>query len=121
MLKITVRRDKDGKIVTYSAAGHCNYNEPGKDIVCSATSALLQTAVLGVYKERVDAKACIKRGGLKIDLPDDMKLKEKAKFQIIFEAIFLGLKEIEKQYPANVSITEVFEKEVEEEKVEIKE
>ncbi len=121
MLKIIVRRDREGKIISYAAAGHCNYNEPGKDIVCSATSALLQTAVLGVYSERIDAKACVKRGGLKINLPEDIKPKEKHKFQIIFEAIFLGLKEIEKQYPANVSINEIFEKETEEEKVEVKE
>lgn len=35
---------------TINIQGHAEYAEPGKDIVCSAVSAILQTAQLGLYK-----------------------------------------------------------------------
>lgn len=119
MLKIMVNRDKEKKITGYLAQGHCNYASVGKDIVCSAVSALLQTMVLAVYSEKVNIAGSIKRGGLKINLPEKINSTQKNKFQIIFEAMFLGLKEIANGYPANVSIVEVFEEEEEEVKSKI--
>ncbi len=39
MININANR-KDGKIVYLSVLGHANYDEKGKDIVCSAVSAV---------------------------------------------------------------------------------
>ena len=89
----------------------------GQDIVCSATSALLQTMFLSVYSEKTNIAGSIKRGGLKINLPEKINSAQKNKIQIIFEAIFLGLKEIANNYPANVSLVEIFEEDVEEPEV----
>jgi hypothetical protein len=55
---------EDGKI-NISAEGHANYAEHGKDIVCSAISAIVQTTVMGLqavadqYPEHV--KVSVKR------------------------------------------------------------
>ena len=117
MLKITVNRDREKKITGYLAQGHCNYAPVGQDIVCSATSALLQTMFLSVYSEKTNIAGSIKRGGLKINLPEKINSAQKNKIQIIFEAIFLGLKEIANNYPANVSLVEIFEEDVEEPEV----
>lgn len=46
MVKITVDM-KSGKMLI-DADGHANYAPNGQDIVCSAVSAILQTAVLGL-------------------------------------------------------------------------
>ncbi|AMA72768.1 ribosomal protein [Aneurinibacillus sp. XH2] len=50
------------------AVGHANYAEHGKDIVCAAVSAIMQTALLGLqaiaeqYPEHVSLKVTEKKG-----------------------------------------------------------
>jgi uncharacterized protein YsxB (DUF464 family) len=38
---------EDGEM-NISAKGHANYAEHGKDIVCSAVSAIMQTTIMGL-------------------------------------------------------------------------
>ncbi|MBS7176260.1 MAG: ribosomal-processing cysteine protease Prp, partial [Clostridiales bacterium] len=56
---IVIRRQTDGITVT----GHAGYAEPGKDIVCAAVSALLQTFIESVNKQTTGKLKCDIRAG----------------------------------------------------------
>ncbi|MCS7234300.1 MAG: ribosomal-processing cysteine protease Prp [Synergistetes bacterium] len=100
MLRITLFYDKD--MINILANGHTGYAEEGKDIVCAAISALLQTFILWLEDEYGKSLYLEKRKGvLNFKFPAD----EKSKFVL---SIFLkGLKEISKNYPKYVKLEEV--------------
>lgn len=45
---ITVNVKDDGNTLNIEIRGHANYDQHGRDIVCSAVSAISQTAILGL-------------------------------------------------------------------------
>lgn len=100
MLKISLFREKC--TITIVANGHTGYAEEGKDIVCAAVSALLQTFVLWLkneYGEMLNLKK--KKGFLSFTFPAD----NKSEFVL---SIFLnGLKEISRTYSKYVTLEEV--------------
>lgn len=49
MIHVTFLRSQ-GRLVGFDCTGHADYAEAGQDIVCSAVSALTQTAVLGLVE-----------------------------------------------------------------------
>lgn len=78
--------------------GHANYAEHGKDIVCSAISAITQTAILGLdYYNGVTQKS--KDGFLSVEIYKDDHTTD-----AIMKTMLLGLEEIEKQYPKYLQI-----------------
>ena len=92
---------QNGKITGFETKGHSGYAEHGKDIVCSAVSALAITAVnsiekltdCGIDAETYDGymKACL------ISTDD-------CDAQLILNSMMLGLTMISEQYPKNVVI-----------------
>ena len=50
MIKIVIYKAKEGRIKGFKISGHSGYGIRGTDIVCSAVSALGQTAILGLLK-----------------------------------------------------------------------
>ncbi|NLK35279.1 MAG: ribosomal-processing cysteine protease Prp [Gracilibacteraceae bacterium] len=46
MIKIVIYKAKEGRIKGFKISGHSGYGIRGTDIVCSAVSALGQTAIL---------------------------------------------------------------------------
>jgi uncharacterized protein YsxB (DUF464 family) len=94
--QITIKRATNGFVIE----GHSNYAEYGKDIICSAVSALAQTALAGLIKySKVDYQ--IKEGYLKVDVKEP-----NLHSRIIIDTIFLGLKGIADMYPKHVQIKE---------------
>lgn len=100
MLRISLLYSKH--TITIVADGHTGYAEEGRDIVCAAVSALLQTFALWLereYRERLNLEK--KKGFLSLTFPVD----ERSKFVL---SIFLsGLKEISKNYSKYVVLEEV--------------
>ena len=45
MIRISIYKDRDGRINGFHCAGHAGYAESGSDIICAAVSALTMTAV----------------------------------------------------------------------------
>ncbi|WP_177159635.1 ribosomal-processing cysteine protease Prp [Anaerobranca gottschalkii] len=83
----------------YEITGHSNYSQHGEDIVCAAISALAQTTLLAI-KELVteDLTYDISSGYLKVTYPENLTEKQRADINLLTESMFLGLREIEKQY-----------------------
>lgn len=108
MIRILINRDANGKILGLSGAGHASFDEHGKDIVCSAVSALLQTAVLGLQtrlgESMVDVE--ISSGNLKCKLPRELSDRERECADVILETIISGLMQICHQYPKYIKMTD---------------
>ena len=106
MIKIFIFR-KSGEIIGFSGKGHANFDEYGKDIVCSAVSTATQQAVVGILGYlKLNPKVGNKDGYLSLDLKNCEIKDKRRELNAILESMYIMLKEIEKIYPKNLKIIE---------------
>lgn len=80
--------------------GHAMYDDYGKDIVCSAASSIVTTTVNGVLAlDKGGLSYMISKKGISIDIKN-----EDATTQILIGNMVSLLKELEKNYPANIEV-----------------
>ncbi len=99
--------DKDGQghITGYMVSGHADYAEDGYDIICSAISAITQTALLGLerhLKMKPSYDVNQEDGVLKVALnsaPTELT-------EAILQTMVYGVQSIAKQCPEYVRIQE---------------
>lgn len=104
MISINVVRDKNGFIWEFVVKGHAGYDKPGRDIVCSAITAIATTAV-GALEDIVGIKdSIVEEGYLRCTIPKDISQEDKAKVKLILETIIIGFKQIEFSYKKYVSV-----------------
>ena len=106
MTVITVYK-KGGRLVGFEAKGHSDYAEAGEDIVCSAISAVTQTAVLGIT-ELVKCPAAFEMQDGELCLILDASIIE-CKWQqaeLILGTMLLGLSSIQKEYSDYLKLIE---------------
>ncbi|HOO22194.1 MAG TPA: ribosomal-processing cysteine protease Prp [Clostridia bacterium] len=106
MIGITVTKGSEG-IECVEIKGHAGYAKYGKDIVCSAVSAIAQTALMGLMEisaKKVDFVKDDETGYLKFCAPKAESETERIKQQAILETMVLGLKDIQKGYKAFVKV-----------------
>lgn len=103
MVKIRIERE-DSKIRQFFAEGHTAFRKKGEDIVCAGISSILQTAILGLTDYLKVDLALRKEIG---DMSVRLKNPPTKEVEAILEAMLLGLREIEKEYPDRVKIIEV--------------
>lgn len=93
---ITVKRKPNGIEID----GHALYDEPGKDIVCAAVSALIQTLIASIEELTQD--------NLQYDLmPGLANLRYKnlsTGAQTLVDSFFVGVRMIADEYPAYVRL-----------------
>ena len=85
---------KQGKYCSFSCKGHAMYDDPGKDIVCSAVSMLVINTANAIDKltdSRLEGSDKDYISWVFKDTPDD-------KAVLLMDAMLLGLKEIETKY-----------------------
>lgn len=106
MINILIIYNKSS-IVEFSADGHSNFDELGKDIVCAAVSAVTQTAVIGLVDVlSIDVKLKRCDGYLKCILPADLSVEDRRNANIVLDTMFSGLKSIQYGYKDYISIEE---------------
>lgn len=112
MTAVTLSTGRNGVLIKCQANGHACFSQKGSDIVCSAVTILLRTAMQVLSQnERVTVNAdTSSRGNLafcvevKEDTPEtEMCLKYTADF------LRTGFTSLQKEYPENVSFTEAVE------------
>jgi len=104
MITINVVRDKSGFIWQYIVEGHAGYDEAGKDIICSAVSAVAYTGI-NALDELVGIKNYgIEDGYMICSIPTDLSPELKEKVSIILETIVVGFKQLELTYEDYVSV-----------------
>lgn len=105
MINVKIYRNEN-LILGFSISGHSDYRPRGSDIVCSAISALSQTAILAMEElahvnplwTRVD-------GLLECKLPDHLDPEASKTTQIILATIILGIENIASEYSRYVKVT----------------
>lgn len=101
MINVNVKK-RDEKIKQVVVKGHANYDEAGKDIVCSAVSALTIGAINSVeILLNVDLRPehNDKKGGLLAwEIPDLVDKNKDDQLQLLMKALVESLLMVEKDY-----------------------
>lgn len=104
MIKISVMRQDDDKIVGLSVEGHAGAGAYGQDIVCAGISALAQSVILGLAEHlHREITYDVKPGYLSVALKSEADDLTEATFSVAV----LGFREIEKSNPKNVSLINI--------------
>lgn len=104
MIRVIIFHDALGKIKGFNVKGHAGFSESGKDIVCSAVSAIVFTALGGLdelagfrnYKE------C--DGFIECFVPGVLGESESYITDIILKTMVIGLRQIEAGYGKYIRI-----------------
>ena len=109
MIIVNFYKDKQGYIKRYVISGHSDYDEYGRDIVCSAVSILSQTALMSFVSVcKVDEDDLIysidEDGFLDVSIPENLDDKTREEIQIIMKTMEVGIKSIIENYPENVTL-----------------
>lgn len=97
---------EDGRIVAVEAKGHTGYAPSGRDIVCAAVSAIIQTALLALDKvAHAQTEKTEREGYLRYKVTSrDGKTLEAS--DIILQAMKVGLQDISSGYPSYIKLEE---------------
>lgn len=109
MVTLTMLR-KSGRTVGFHSTGHAGFAEAGKDIVCSAISALTQTCYLGLtrvvgLREGEDLAVSIDESGeMSCVLAGDTREERLDKAELLFLTMEEGLRSIQESYRKSLNI-----------------
>ncbi len=109
MIRIAFYRGEADGFCGFSAEGHAGFADYGEDIVCSAISALCQTAYLGV-QEVAGAKNDThigESGDMRLMLLDPAESVSWANAQIVLHTLRRGLDAIANEYPDHITISDM--------------
>ena len=107
MIKIIIYKAREGEIMGFKVTGHSGYGTQGKDIVCSAVSALAQTALLGLMKvAEADVDYKIDEGYLACSIKDAGSDRKRIMCEAILGTMYEGLKSIKESYIKHIDIVE---------------
>jgi uncharacterized protein len=99
MIKVNINK-KDNLINSVSIKGHAEYNESGKDIVCSAVSSIVITTVNATLRyDQLSIDYVDKDGYIKIDV-----LKHDDVIDLLINNMVDLLEELEEQYDNYIKI-----------------
>ncbi len=104
MIKIAIIHNNNG-IKTVECTGHSGYAAQGKDIVCSAVSATVQTALLGLM-DISEVNYQRREGFLSFTCPEAKTAEDGIKQQAILRAMYLSLKDMQSGYKAFINLEE---------------
>lgn len=108
MIKVYIKKTDEGRVLQVTVKGHAGFDEPGKDIVCSAVSALTIGAVNSVEKLlKIDLKPeddQSKGGYLSWDVPmmDDYNIDDR--LQLLMKAMVESILMIEEDYSQYIQV-----------------
>ena len=109
MTQVTFYKRSDGMYTGFTAKGHAGYAKYGKDILCAAISALVESTANGIT-EVVGAKTdllAIDEGYVDIEIAETESDAIFQSAQILIETLYRALASIaeEKQYSGHIRIT----------------
>lgn len=101
---------KDNNYTGLRVVGHTGYAESGSDILCASISSIVQAGAMGIL-EVLGIKADIVRddekGLFEIHLPDNLSDELYMKSNIIFDTMYLSIKDIASGYKKFIKLEEV--------------
>jgi len=104
MIDAVVYKSSQGVIQGFKIKGHAQFSDAGSDIVCSAVSAIVFTA-LGGMDELAGFKSFQQKDGyIKCFIPDNLTGEQQTTTQIILKTMDIGLRQIEADYHKYVRV-----------------
>ncbi|NLX78155.1 MAG: ribosomal-processing cysteine protease Prp [Clostridiaceae bacterium] len=104
MIKAVIFHDALGRIKGFKVKGHAGYSEAGKDIVCSAVTAIVFTT-LGSLEEQVGFKDYKESDGfIECKVPESLGESESYIADIILRTLEIGLRQIELDYSEYIQV-----------------
>ena len=99
MIQVKVEKEH-AKYKKVTILGHAMYDDYGKDIVCSAASSIVTTTVNGILAlDKGSLSYMVSKKGVSINVKN-----EDTTTQILIGNMVSLLKELEKNYPANIEV-----------------
>ena len=99
MIQVKVEKEH-AKYKKITILGHALYDDYGKDIVCAAASSIVTTTVNGILAlDKGSLSYMISKKGITVNIKD-----EDSTTQILIANMVSLLKELEKNYPANIEV-----------------
>lgn len=101
MITITISRNEAGFIRQFAAKGHAGYAPAGSDIICSAITAIMTTAIGSLQDlAGLDVAKKLEDGNIECLLPDphDLTREQLRTAAVIGESMALGCRQIENSY-----------------------
>lgn len=106
MTYVKVRRE-NGHITEVKSSGHTMYADGGEDILCSALSTILQTAILGLLSVcgiEVDFKTDETEGLLELKVPHDLTKEQRHDADIVLETMLCGVSDLSEGYSDYINL-----------------
>lgn len=110
MIRVKIFKDDNNYIKKYTIDGHANYDNYGKDIVCSAISVLAQTTLLslvevcGLEEKAIKYSIDNEIGFLDVNLPKNIEISILEKTQIVLNTLIVGVNSVIESYPRYVTL-----------------
>lgn len=100
MIKVKVLSKDKTNIDTISILGHADYDEYGKDIVCSSVSSIVTTTINGIYEiDKTYLQVEEVKDGMVINI-----LKKDDICNKLIKNMLTLLQELSESYPENIKI-----------------
>ena len=99
MIQVKVEKEH-AKYKKITILGHALYDDYGKDIVCAAASSIVTTTVNGILAlDKGSLSYMISKRGMTVNVKN-----EDSTTQVLVGNMVSLLKELEKNYPANIEV-----------------
>ena len=96
------------RITGFSVSGHSDYDEPGKDIVCAAVSAVVTMAEATINDVcGAKAKVRVKEEDARVTLTLPASCDEEDTVQAVLAGMMLTLCSLRDEYPDYIEVLEV--------------
>lgn len=100
MIKVKVLSKDKKNIDTISILGHADYDEYGKDIVCSSVSSIVTTTINGIYEiDKTYLQVEEVKDGMVINILKNDDICNK-----LIKNMLTLLQELSESYPENIKI-----------------
>ena len=107
MTKISVYK-KGNHIAKYVVLGHTGYADEGSDIVCAAVSTVATHTLNGLTEiVKIPVGYEIRDAYLECIVPDNLSEEERKQSDILLDAMYQTLKNLEEQYKEYITIIDM--------------
>ncbi len=104
MVEVCLLVDGEGRYRGLTVEGHAGYDQAGRDIVCAAISAVVQTALMGLERLVPDyGSSRVDKGRVELRLKGPAVAPSPGWY--IIETMLVGLRDIAGSFPERLRIT----------------
>lgn len=106
MIRVGIRRDRDGRVRELSCTGHARFDaEGGVDIVCAGVSALLGALAIGLTEVvRAPVSLDASDGSMRFRIPARLPEGQSASVQVLLETTVRALEDLQEHYAGFVRV-----------------